>query len=1158
MSFDLNVKSKIVTELERYEPQLASEPFPSAVYDIYVISKSKESFLKQLADSGLDDGSMTNFYERLYEQITKMKKTIIPISELPTKRKDISKTQNQSADSISISSSPSITQPQSRYDNSKKERIQLDDRPEIWKIYDGQVQSCSDSGAYISLDGVRGHPQGLCRNSEYSDGNLKARDYLHRYDRVKVKVISVAARTFDLSMRQVDQKTGADIRMPPSQKQYLKERGLLMEDEDDGDVEDALFRPLLSGAPVSSSSTVPSSFSTVPASALSSSSFASRGHRKQKTDADKWEEKQLLSAGIITREELEGWDQEREMMQEDEDNDDMAQLSDAAKKRLGIPITGSGGVATLPRAGVQLDAEEDVEDIDIEVTEAEPSFLKGISSHSMQFSPLRIVQAPDGSLVSIAEETQKTLKDQREELTRQRNEMFENIPKGLDRGWLDPMPEDNERLLASELRGLGMMAVAGASGAVGLEKLPEWKREALGKHPTFGRPVTKMSIKEQRESLPIYQFRNALLAALSKSQMLIVIGETGSGKTTQIPQYLAEEGYTATGRVGVTQPRRVAAQSVAKRVSEEVGCVLGQEVGYAIRFEEVVSKETVIKYMTDGYLLRECLVDTKLSQYSVIMLDEAHERTIHTDVLFALCKEACRQRPNDLKLIVTSATLDAEKFSSYFNDCPIITIPGRSYEVEVFYAKQPEPNYLEAATIAAMQIHLKESEGDILVFLTGQEEIDLCCSILHKRMKDLGDKVPELIILPVYSSLPSENQTRIFEPAPRGARKCIVATNIAEASLTIDGIRFVIDSGFVKQNSFNPRLGMDSLTIVPISKASAKQRKGRAGRTAPGKCYRLYTESAFKNEMMPTTIPEIQRANLANTVLLLKAMGINDVMSFDFMDKPPRQTLVAALELLYALGALDEEGLLTPIGRRMAEFPLEPQLSKMLLTSVELGCTEEILTIASMISVETIFFRPKDKQLEADAKKQAFSQPEGDHLTYLTIYNRWQKEGYSSTWCARNFIHIRAMRKAQDIRTHLLQIMNKYNYPITSCGRNYNSILQAVVSGFFNHAAKRDPTEGYKTLSEGSTVYIHPSSALFQKNPEWVLYHEVVMTTKEYMRHVSAIDPRWLLVFAPNYYVKVDPRMLSKEKRKQRIEPLYSKFQDANSWRISKQKIRKN
>ena len=683
-------------------------------------------------------------------------------------------------------------------------------------------------------------------------------------------------------------------------------------------------------------------------------------------------------------------------------------------------------------------------------------------------------------------------------------------------------------------------------------EVPAWKEAAFGKVARYGK-VTKQSISEQREGLPVFMLRDQLLQAVYEYQMLVVIGETGSGKTTQIPQYLAEAGYAEKNKkiVGCTQPRRVAAMSVAKRVAEEFGCRLGQEVGYSIRFEDCTSPDTVLKYMTDGMLLRECLIDPDLSHYSVIMLDEAHERTIHTDVLMGLLKQACARR-SDLKLIVTSATLDAAKFSEYFNKCPIITVPGRTHDVEILYTKEPETDYLDASLITVMQIHLHEPPGDILVFLTGQEEIDTACQILYERMKALGENVPELIILPVYSALPSEMQTRIFEPAPPGTRKVVIATNIAETSLTIDGIFYVIDPGFCKQNVFTPRTGMDSLVVVPISQAQAQQRSGRAGRTGPGKAYRLFTEAAFRNEMHPTTVPEIQRANLAMTVLMLKAMGINDLLNFDFMDPPPAQTLIVALENLHALGALDDEGLLTKLGRKMAEFPLEPALAKILITSVGLTCSDEILTIVAMLSVQNVFYRPKEKQAQADQKKARFFQPEGDHLTLLAVYQAWKASKFSNAWCFENFIQARSMKRAQDVRKQLLAIMDRYRLDIISCGKNYTRVRKAICSGYFRNAAKKDPQEGYKTMADGQTVYIHPGSSLFQKNPDMVIYHELILTSKEYMREVMTIDAKWLVELAPNFYRASDPKVLSKRKRRERIEPMYDKYRDPNEWRLSK------
>ena len=357
--------------------------------------------------------------------------------------------------------------------------------------------------------------------------------------------------------------------------------------------------------------------------------------------------------------------------------------------------------------------------------------------------------------------------------------------------------------------------------------------------------------------------------------------------------------------------------------------------------------------MTDGTLHREFLSEPDLGSYSVMIIDEAHERTLHTDILFGLVKDIARFRP-ELKLLISSATLDAEKFSQFFDDAPIFRIPGRRYpvsynhmdincfkiflkssyfKVDIFYTKAPEADYIDACCVSVLQIHATQPLGDILVFLTGQDEIETCQEILQDRVKRLGSKIRELVIIPVYANLPSDMQAKIFEPTPPNARKVILATNIAETSLTIDNIIYVIDPGFAKQNNFNSRTGMESLMVVPISKASANQRAGRAGRTAPGKCFRLYTAWAYKHELEDNTVPEIQRINLGNAVLMLKALGINDLIHFDFLDPPPHETLVLALEQLYALGALNHHGELTKLGRRMAEFPVDPMMGKMLLAS---------------------------------------------------------------------------------------------------------------------------------------------------------------------------------------------------------------------------------
>ncbi|KAF9912617.1 DEAH-box ATP-dependent RNA helicase prp22 [Linnemannia zychae] len=789
-----------------------------------------------------------------------------------------------------------------------------------------------------------------------------------------------------------------------------------------------------------------------------------------------------------------------------------------------------------------IDNMEAEEELDIELCDDEPLFLKGQARHALDLSPIKVVKAPDGTLNRAALSGAALAKERKELRQSEVNAEYDSVPKDINKPWLDPMPEPGERNFAQDLR--GSAAKAG--------QVPEWKANTFGKATTYGR-ITNLSMQQQRESLPIFKLRTQLVNAVRDNQVLVVVGDTGSGKTTQMTQYLAEEGFTANGRIGCTQPRRVAAMSVAKRVAEEVGCRLGQEVGYTIRFEDCTSPETKIKYMTDGMLMRECLVDMTMSQYSVIILDEAHERTVSTDVLFGLLKQVCKKR-KDLKIIVTSATLDAEKFSTYFYDCPIFTIPGRTFPVEILYTRDPESDYLDASLYTVMQIHLSEPAGDILLFLTGQEEIDTAAEILYERMKALGPMVPELIVLPVYSALPSEMQSRIFEPTPPGARKVVIATNVAETSITIDGIYYVVDPGFVKQNAYDAKLGMDSLIVTPISQAQARQRSGRAGRTGPGKCYRLYTEAAYVNEMMPNPVPEIQRTNLAMTVLTLKGMGINDLINFDFMDPPPVQTLLTALEQLFALSALDSEGLLTRLGRKMAVFPMEPPLAKMLILSTDLNCSEEILTIVSMLSVQNVFHRPKEKQALADSKKAKFHQPEGDHLTLLTVYNAWKASKFSNPWCFENFIQARGMKRAQDVRKQLLGYMDRYNQDVVSCGKNYTKVRRALCGGLFRHAAKKDPQEGYKTLVEGTPVYIHPSSSLFNKNPEWVIYHELVMTTKEYMREVTAIEPKWLTEAAPTFFKVADANKISRRKRQEKIEPLFNRYEKPNEWRLSRLK----
>ncbi|UZP42562.1 hypothetical protein NXS19_010378 [Fusarium pseudograminearum] len=514
------------------------------------------------------------------------------------------------------------------------------------------------------------------------------------------------------------------------------------------------------------------------------------------------------------------------------------------------------------------------------------------------------------------------------------------------------------------------------------------KAEDSESNPFTGRPHSQkyFQILQSRRDLPVTKQRQEFLDKYHSTQILVFVGETGSGKTTQIPQYVVyDELPHLTGKlIACTQPRRVAAMSVAQRVADEMDVTLGEEVGYSIRFEDMTGPQTMLKYMTDGMLLREAMHDHEMSRYSCIILDEAHERTLATDILMALLKQISMRRP-DLKIIIMSATLDAQKFQKYFNDAPLLAVPGRTHPVEIFYTPEPERDYVEAAIRTVLQIHASEPEGDILLFLTGEDEIEDACRKISLEADELMREVDAgpLAVYPLYGTLPPHQQQRIFDKAPaplrkggRPGRKVIISTNIAETSLTIDGIVYVVDPGFSKQKIYNPRIRVESLLVSPISKASAQQRAGRAGRTKPGKCFRLYTEKAFKKELIEQTYPEILRSNLANTVLELKKLGVEDLVHFDLMDPPAPETMMRALEELNYLACLDDDGELTTLGSMASAFPLDPALAVMLISSPEFYCSNEILSITSLLSVPQIFTRPANNRKRADEMKAQFAHPD--------------------------------------------------------------------------------------------------------------------------------------------------------------------------------------
>ncbi|KAI9009169.1 P-loop containing nucleoside triphosphate hydrolase protein [Hyaloraphidium curvatum] len=659
--------------------------------------------------------------------------------------------------------------------------------------------------------------------------------------------------------------------------------------------------------------------------------------------------------------------------------------------------------------------------------------------------------------------------------------------------------------------------------------------EEAALNPFTGRPFTPhyFEILKKRRQLPVQKQRQEFLDLVHKSQCVVLVGETGSGKTTQIPQFLLydEQPQKKGKMVACTQPRRVAAMSVARRVAEELDVPLGEEVGYSIRFEDCTSKRTVLKYMTDGMLLREAMADPKLSRYSAVILDEAHERTLATDILMGLLKEICSNR-KDLTLVVMSATLDAGKFQKYFDDAPLLTVPGRTFPVEIYYTPEPERDYLEAAIRTVLQIHTCEDPGDILLFLTGEEEIEDACRKVRGEVEQLMQQskdVGELKVIPLYSTLPPAAQQRIFEDAPpprpgSGApgRKLIVSTNIAETSLTIDGIVYVIDPGFSKQKVYNPRIRVESLLVSPISKASAQQRAGRAGRTKPGKAFRLYTEKAFVKELQEQTYPEILRSNLGTVVLQLKKLGIDDLVHFDFMDPPAPETLMRALELLNYLEALDDDGNLTKVGEMMAEFPLDPQLAKMLISSPQYRCSNEALSIVAMLSVPVVFIRPNESRKQADEAKAKFAHSDGDHLTLLNVFHAFKSNGDEQKWCYDNFLNFRSLKSADNVRTQLQGIMERMGLQLISSDFNdqknyYTNIRKALTAGFFMQVAHLEKTGHYLTVKDNQIVLLHPSSSLEHK-PEWVVYNEFVLTSKNYIRTVTEVKADWLLDISPSYY----------------------------------------
>ncbi|CAF9913128.1 hypothetical protein IMSHALPRED_000920 [Imshaugia aleurites] len=656
------------------------------------------------------------------------------------------------------------------------------------------------------------------------------------------------------------------------------------------------------------------------------------------------------------------------------------------------------------------------------------------------------------------------------------------------------------------------------------------------------------SLHKPSSLLPIARHRQSLIYLVETFPVTIVVGQTGSGKTTQIPQFLEQAGWCEGGKtVAVTQPRRVAATTLATRVAEEVGCKLGEEVGYSIRFEDLTTAKTRIKFLTDGLLLREALADPLLSRYSVIMVDEAHERSLSTDILLGILKKISKRRP-DLRIIISSATLQAEEFLRFFQGDHteqngdavehsvgrIISLEGRMYTVDTMYLEDPAEDYVERAVKTVFDIHASEPDGDILIFLTGREEIDTALQLIADRAASLHPRAQSLLSLPLYAGLTTEQQLYVFEPAPDNTRKVIVSTNIAEASVTIDGIVYVIDCGFVKLRAFNPKTGIETLTATPVSKASATQRAGRAGRTKPGKCYRLYTQSAYES-LPEATVPEIQRSNLAPIILQLKALGIDNVLRFNFFTPPPAELIIRALELLYSLGAVDDYAKLTrPLGVRMAELSVEPMMAKVLLSAPTTGCLSEILSIAAMTSLQgAVWFHHDGEKKATESARRKFAVEEGDHLTLLNVYQAFVTKGRKeSKWCRDNYLNYKSMARAVSVRAQLKRYLERFGIDVDESlvtnkradevPEKGEQIRKCLTGGYFAHAARFQPDGSFKTVNGSVILHAHPSSLMFNRKADWVVFHEILETgNKTFIRDITKIEKSWLLDGSLSTYYQI-------------------------------------
>ena len=635
------------------------------------------------------------------------------------------------------------------------------------------------------------------------------------------------------------------------------------------------------------------------------------------------------------------------------------------------------------------------------------------------------------------------------------------------------------------------------------------------------------------KSLPVYEQKQRILDTLKTNQVIIVQSPTGSGKTTQIPVILHEAGYSDNGIIAVTQPRRIAALSVSEFISKQLGTSYPGLVGYKMRFEDKTDLTTRIKIMTDGILLQEMKLDPMMKKYSVIMVDEAHERSLNIDFVLGLLKRILKVRP-DLKIIVSSATMNAEKFSTYFDGCPIVTIDTITYPVTVIYDPPTIPastNTLTAEEALLSKISntidrilYNRTEGDILIFLPGEKAIKDCINKLYRTPYSR-----KIQIIPLYGRLPKEEQEKVFDPAPFGRKKVIISTNIAETSVTIDGITSVIDSGLAKLNFYSPRTYTSSLIETPVSKASCNQRRGRAGRTQPGTCYRLYPRKDYDTRES-YTIEEIFRTDLSEVVLRMAELGITDFETFDFISQPPKEAIRGAVETLRMLKAINPDNTLSSIGNLMVLFPLPPRVSRIIVESILKypEVMEEVLIAAAFLSTHSPFVLPQGEEMDARRAHHTFRDIQGDFVSYVKLYRIYQQQKSREQFCKKNYLDEKVMAEIENIVLQLSDIVSAQQIPITG-GGPMDDYLCCIASGMIQFVCVREGRENFRTLT-ADHISIHPGSNMFRTDPMYIVAGEIVRTSRMFAMSVSPLTKGMLAKIDPSLEKELNILKKSKDK----------------------------